>query len=73
MSFENYPFIDWKNEVKKRDAEIQRLMMKKNKCGFDRAKDCTAVCRYYRTCTRNPDYEKLREKKHDKSKRTICD
>ena len=35
--------------------------MKVNKCGFNISKDCTAECRYYRTCTRNLDYEKLRE------------
>lgn len=34
-----------------------------NKCGFDRSKDCTGLCKYYRTCTRNPDYDKLREGK----------
>lgn len=38
-------------------------MREVNKCGFDRAKDCTALCKYYRTCTRNPDYDKLREGK----------
>ena len=36
-------------------------MSSANKCGFNIQKDCTAVCKHYRTCTRNPDYEKLRE------------
>lgn len=27
------------------------------KCGFDNQKDCTESCKYYETCTRNPNRE----------------
>lgn len=26
-----------------------------NKCGFDNNKECTEACKYYETCTRNPN------------------
>ena len=44
-----------------------------NKCGFDKSKDCTAVCIYYRTCTRNPEHDKLREGKQRNGRKVFKD
>lgn len=36
-----------------------------NKCGFKPMRKCDEDCKYFCTCTRNPQYEELKEGQKD--------